>query len=184
MSWKIEATGNLTPSSSCGRYVRIILLGWVAVVGFDLFQNAGLLSKLWLESKSALLPPEKLFQRIPLGYLAFLITVIMFTWLMVRLNVSGWKRGFLFGVQIGGLLSICWVLSIASVFPLKPALLIASVFSGILQHTIATTVIGWGLGSLNLRRLTATVIAFVILMVIATVALQNLGFAPAMQYSG
>ncbi len=184
MSQTIEAVNDATISFSNRKYVGIVLLSWLAVVGFDLFQGAGVLAKLWLESKSVLLPPDKLFQRIPLGYLAFLMTVIMFTWLMVRLKVSGWKQGALFGVQLGGLLSICWVLGIASVFPLKRALLIASFFSGIVQHTIATTVIGCGLGGLHLGRLTAIVIAFVILLVIATVVLQNQGFAPAMQYRG
>ncbi len=75
------------------RCVGITLLSWIVIVGFDLFQNAGVFARFWLEPGSAFFPPEKMFEQIPLSYLAFLISAGMLTWLMLRLKVFGWKRG-------------------------------------------------------------------------------------------
>ena len=150
--------------------------------GFDIFQNAGVFARLWLEPGPAFLPPEKLFQRIPLGYLAFLISASMLTWLMSRLKVVGWKRGALFGLELGSLLSITWVLALASVFAIRHSLLLVWFFGGLVQYISAATVIGSGLTSDRLGRLSVVVVGLVILLVIATIVLQSLGFAPAMQY--
>lgn len=164
------------------RGVGITLLSWLVIVGFDLFQNAGVFARFWVEPGSAFLPPEKLFQRIPLGYLTFLISASMLTWLMSQLKVVGWMQGALFGSKLGSLLSITSVLGSACVFPIKRSLLLVWFFGGVVQYTSAAAVIGSGLGSDRLGRLSVVVTGLVILLVIATIVLQNLGFAPAMQY--
>lgn len=165
-----------------GRYVGITLLSWLLIVGFDLFQNAGVFARFWLEPGSAFLPPEKLFQRIPLGYLTFLISASMLTWLMSRLKIVGWKQGALFGFKLGGLLSITWVLGLACVFPIKHSLLLVWFVGGLIQYISAAAVIGIGLSTNRLGRLSVVVAGLVVLLVIATMVLQSLGFAPAMEY--
>jgi hypothetical protein len=178
----VSQSTKTSPNPSMRRGVAVTLLGWLVIVGFDLFQNAGVFAAFWLKPGSAFLPPEKLFQRIPLGYLAFLISAGMFTWLMSRLKIFGWKQGALFGVKLGGLLSINLVLGLASGFPIRNSILLVILFGGLVQYISAAAVIGSGLSSDRLGRLSAKVIGLVMLLVIATVVLQNLGLAPAMQY--
>lgn len=150
--------------------------------GFDIFQNAGVFARLWLDPGPAFLPPEKLFQRIPLGYLTFLISASMLTWLMLRLKIAGWKQGALFGLELGGLLSVTWVLALGSVFAIRHSLLVVWFFGGMVQYISAAAVIGSGLSSDHLGRLSVVVVGLVAALVVATIVLQTLGFAPAMQY--
>jgi hypothetical protein len=181
MTGKRESSSQTTTPLSIQRLIIITLLSWLSQIIFDFFQNAGLFAKLWIESRSALLPPEQLFERIPLGYLSFLITSSMFVWLMVRLGISGSKQGALFGLKIGAFLSCSYVLGTASAFPIKPALLIAILFGSAAQSCIAAGVIGSGLSGAHLGRLSLKLIAFLILVFIAYFLLQSLGLAPPMQ---
>ena len=165
---------------SKSRIAWILLLCWFSILGFDLFQHAGIFAGLWLESQSAFLPPEELWNRIPLGYLSFLLSAFLLAWLMLRLHITGAYAGARFGLKIGGLLSMGMVLGIASGFPVHTELLIAWLIGGIAQHALAGAVIGTGFGQYPLRRLTALVFAFVVLMSVTVLAMQNLGLAPAM----
>lgn len=140
-----ESTGNVITNFSIRQLIIVTLLSWLSQIGFDLFQGAGLFARLWLESRGAFLPPEKMFQLIPLGYLSFLISSSMLVWLMVGLGISGWRNGALFGLKIGSFLSFAMVLGMASAFPIKAVLLAAWLFGGIVQNSIAAMVIGSGL---------------------------------------
>jgi hypothetical protein len=173
----IQATTPL----SLRRLIIITLLSWVSQIIFDFFQHAGLFARLWIESRAAFLPPEELFKRIPLGYLSFLIASSMLVWLMVRLGISGWKQGALFGLKLGAFLSCTYVVGMASGFPIKPALLIAILFGSTAQCAIATAVIGSGMSGARLGRLSLKLVAFLILVLIAYFLLQSLGLAPPMQ---
>ena len=164
------------------RFVGVTVLSWLVIVGLDFFQNAGVFARFWLEPGPAFLPSEKLFQRIPLGYLTFLITASMLTWLMARLKVVGWKQGALFGLKLGSLLTITSVLGMACVFPIKLSLLAVWFVGGLVQYISAAAVIGSGLSSDRPGRLSVIVVGLVILLIIAGIVMQNLGFAPAMQY--
>jgi hypothetical protein len=177
------AQGSTQPTIplSLRRLILITLLSWFSQIIFDFFQHAGLFARLWIESRAAFLPPEELFKRIPLGYLSFLITSSMLVWLMVRLGISGWKQGALFGLKLGAFLSCSFVVGMASGFPIKPALLIAILFGGWAQAAIAAGVIGSGVGGARLGRLLLKLVAFLILVLIAYFLLQSLGLAPPMQ---
>jgi hypothetical protein len=165
-----------TPSHpSIRRFAAVTLLGWLVILGFDFFQNAGVFAGLWREPGSAFLPPEILFQRIPLGYLGFLISASMLTWLILRLKIVGWKQGALFGLKLGGFLSIIWVLALASVFSIRSSLLFLWFFGGWIQYIAAAAVIGRGLSGERLGRLSVIVVTIVILMMVATIVMQNLG---------
>jgi len=183
MTSNLESTGNVNTNFSIRQLIIVTLLSWLSQIGFDLFQNAGLFAKLWLESSAVFLPPEKMFKLIPLGYLSFLISSSMLVWLMVGLGISGWRNGALFGLKIGSFLSFAMVLGMASVFPVKSVLLAAWLFGGIGQNSIAALVIGSGLKrNARLGRLTIKVITFVIISAIVVIIMQNLGMSPAMEY--
>jgi hypothetical protein len=181
MTTNTEISSDITRTLSIGCLFIITLLSWFSQIIFDFFLNAGLFSKLWIQSRSALLTPEQLFKLIPLGYLAFLIASSMLVWLMVRLRISGWKQGALFGLQIGSFLSSSFVLGVASAFPVKPAVLTAMLFGSIAQCAIATGVIGSGLGGARLGRLFLKLTAFLIIVLIAYFIMQALGVAVPMQ---
>lgn len=180
---EMRPVGEPTLSYSSKRLISIVLLGWLVTIAFDFFQHAGLFAKLWLESAPAFLPPEALFQRIPLGYIAFLLSTILVTWLMVKLNLSGWKQGVAFGLKFGVVSEAALVLGTMSAFPVSPSLLIAWFFGGVVQYSIVCTVIGNGLGSVHLGRLWAKVLVFVVVLVVVTIILQTLGYAPAIRYT-
>jgi hypothetical protein len=163
------------------RLLFIIMLGWFSMLGFDLFQNAGLFARLLLDSQSALLPPEQLFRRIPMGYLAFLLVTILLTWLQAKLETRGWKRGVLFGLKFGLLSEAALAFGTYSGFPVPIPLLFAWFIGGTMQCCIASGVIGSGLGGAHLGRLSTKVGLFVLVMVVATMVLQGLGIAPVMQ---
>jgi hypothetical protein len=181
MTDKRESSSQTITPLSIRRLIIITLLSWLSQIIFDFFLYAGLFAKLLIESRAAFLPPEELFKRIPLGYLSYLITSGMLVWLMVRLGISGWKQGALFGLKIGAFLSCSYVVGMASGFPIKPALLIAILFGSTAQSAIAAGVIGSGVSGARLGRLSLKLVAFLILVLIAYFLLQSLGLAPPMQ---
>lgn len=155
------------------------LIGWLAMLGFDFFLHAGLLAGLYLRPSPFLLTPAEAFRRIPLGYLSFLLLAAMLLWLMVRLNRIGWQAGFGLGMKLGALLWGSLALGLFSVSTADAALL-AGWFAGqTVELAIAGAVMGAGLAGERLGRLAARVLAFVVLMIVVTVALQSLGWAPA-----
>jgi hypothetical protein len=176
-----QSSTQTTTPLSVRRLITITLLSWLSQIIFDFFQHAGLFAKLWIESRAAFLPPEELFKRIPLGYLSFLITSSMLVWLMVRLGISGWKQGALFGLKLGAFLSCSYVLGAASGFPIKPALLVAILFGSTAQSAITAGVVGSGVSGAHLGRLSLKLVAFLFLVLIAYFLLQSLGLAPPMQ---
>lgn len=174
-------TKKLRESHSSKRLLYIVLLAWLVTIAIDIFQNAGLFAKMWLDSSSAFLPPEKLAQRIPLGFIALLLLVILLTWLMVRLNISGWKQGASFGLKFGVLFEAAATLGTLSAFSVSPSLIIAWFLGGVIKDSILCMIIGSGLGGAHLGRLWAKAIVFIVVIVIVTLILQAFGYAPAIQ---
>lgn len=62
---------------------------------------------------SKMLPPEI---ENTIGFIALLLLVILLTWLMVRLNISGWKQGASFGLKFGVLFEAASTLGTLSAF--------------------------------------------------------------------
>jgi len=178
-----EDTEKRPLSISTRRFLLTILLSWLSMLGFDFFLNAGLLARLYLEPSPFLLPPAEAFRRVPAGYLSFLMLTSLLVWLMERLGVSGWAKGLSFGLALGAVvfgasLIALWSIATAS------ALLLASWFVGqTLQLGIAAAVAGSGLAGQRPLKLIVKVAAFVLLMAVATLALQNAGLAPAIPIS-
>ncbi len=166
-------------SGSIWRLSKIVLLSWLSMLGIDFFLHAGLLARLYFEPSPFLLPPIEAFRLIPLGYLSFLLLTILLLWLMVRLNVVGWRGGLGFGLKMGLLIWGALMLGLLSISTADVALLFGWFIGQSLELAVAGAVAGSGLAATSLTRLSMKVIALVLILFILTVMLQNLGLAPA-----
>lgn len=149
------------------------------MLGTDFLLHAGLLSWIYLEPSPFLLPPERMFRLIPLGYLSLLFMAVLLSWLMVTHDVVGWLKGSLFGLRLGGLMGGGGMLGLASISTAEFSLLFGWFIGQTIEIGIAGAVIGSALGGIRLRRLFVMVSAFVIFSLIITVVLQAMGLAPA-----
>ena len=96
MTRKVEVTviDTISRDFKVSFIIRLVLLSLLAVIGVDLFLHAGILSPLYKDPGTFLLPPETAFKLIPLGYLAFAILNSLLAWLMLRLSIRGIRPGF------------------------------------------------------------------------------------------
>jgi hypothetical protein len=170
----MEASSYSIPPT--GYLIKITLLSWFSMIGFDFFLHAGLLAPLYSQPSPFLLSPERAFALIPLGYLSFLIFGIFLLWLMVRLEIKGWKKGAIFGLQVGFLTWGSFSLGLYSISTVSPLLLTGWFLGQALELGIAGGVIGHGLEQSKLRRLFISVSIFVAVSVVLSVILQNVGF--------
>lgn len=169
-----------SPLNSSGRSVVLLTgIAWLAMVGFDFLLHAGVLAGLYLRPSPFLLPPLIAFQRIPLGYLSFLLTAVLLAWLMRQLQLNGWRTGALFGLKVGALIWGAFVLGLGSISSGSLTLLLAWFVGQTLEMALGGAVIGSGLAGTRLRRLFGVVFGFVILVVITVIILQSFGIVPA-----
>ena len=161
--------------SNTGDYVRIGLLAFLAVIGFDLFLHAGILANWYTKASPFLLPPEEAFRLIPIGYLSFLVLIAFLLWLMSKLAIVGWKSGLLFGLKVGALIWGALTLGLLSISTASPILLLGWFIGQTLELGLAGTVLGSGLATNRLRSLLVKVSVFFIVMVALTILLQNIG---------
>ena len=159
-----------------GYLLKLTLLSWFSMIGFDFFLHAGLLSPIYSQPSPFLLSPERAFALIHLGYLSFLIFGIFLLWLMVRLDIKGWKKGSIFGLQVGFLTWGAFSLGLYSISTVPPLLLTGWFLGQAIELGIAGGVIGYGLKHSKLRRLFFSVSMFVIVSIVLSVVLQNIGF--------
>jgi hypothetical protein len=152
----------------------ITLLSWLSVIGFDFLLHGGIVAPLYAEPHPFLLPPERAFALIPAGYLAFLILTILLLWLMMKLGINTWQDGLLFGLKIGALIWGAVVISLISISTAPLFLMVAWFVGQSIEMGLSALVIGAGLASENLRRLTAWVLLFFILAFALGILLQNL----------
>jgi hypothetical protein len=156
------------------RLTGITLLAWLSVIGFDFLLHAGILAGLYADPHPFLLPPERAFVLIPVGYLAFLLLVILVLWLMVRLKISGWQSGFIFGLQLGALIWAAFTISLISIST-APLTLVGGWFIGqTIETGIAGLVVGAGLAADKLRKILIWVLLFSIAAFVIGILLQNI----------
>jgi tryptophan-rich sensory protein len=166
---------------SSRRLVGVVILAWFAVLGFDFFLHGGLLAGLYVEPSPFLLPPEDAFRLIPVGYLAFLVFEIFLVWLMVRLDVKGWRSGGVFGLQVGAFTWGALVLGLLSISTASVALIVGWFVGQTVEAGIGGMVAGAGLTTDRPWRLAVYVIIFVVVAIVVTVVLQSVGLAPTMR---
>jgi len=171
--------GNSEQTLSFSTYVKVTLLAWLSMIGVDFFLHAGVLARLYVEPSPFLLPPDRAFTLIPLGYLSFLGLAILLIWLMARLGIQGWRQGAIFGLQLGALSWGAFILGLLSISTAPPALLAGWFFGQSVELGIAGMVAGSGFAVPQLGRLFLKVVALVIGAFALSVVLQNVGLAPA-----
>ncbi len=163
-----------------GRFIKITLLAWIAMIGFDFLLHGGILAKFYLEPSSFLLPPERAFALIPLGYASFLIMAFLLVWLAIRLEIHESRSGFLFGLFLGALIWAAWILGLLSISTADPFLLIGWFIGQSMEFGIAGLVIGSSLAAKHLVRPFLWVVVFCVVCIIMTILLQSFGFAPVL----
>ncbi len=157
---------------------RVLLLSWLTMLGVDFFLHGGLLADLYTRSSPFLLPPERAFQLIPVGYLAFLLLAILLLWLMRRGAVSGGRAGLIFGLKLGLLSWGALILGLISISTADLDLMIAWWLGQSLELGLAGAVTGRALVLESHRRLALLVAGLCLLLVIVTIVLQSIGLAP------
>jgi hypothetical protein len=154
-------------------YVKLTLLAWLSMVGFDFFLHAGVLAPLYAEESTFLLHPEKAFALIPVGYLSFLGLAIMLIWLTAKLGIREWRKGAFFGVQLGFLTWGSLILGLYSISTASPPLLLGWFLGQMVEMGFAGAVAGHGLAQRKLGRLFLIVLMFVIIAVVVGIIWQN-----------
>lgn len=164
---------------SARRIAFTILLGWLAMVGFDFFLHAGLLAGLYVQPDSFLQPPNQAIVLIPVGYLSFFLLSCTLVWLMVGQRIVGGRAGALFGLKLGTLVWGAFVLGLASISTASLPLLVGWFAGQAVELALAGYFVGSAMDAGSLKRLFRNVIGLVVVLAIATIALQSLGLAPA-----
>lgn len=164
------------------KHILIIgLLSWLAMIGIDFFLHGGLLARFYIKPSPFLLSPEEAFRLIPLGYLSFGILEILLIWLMLRLNIVGGYKGFVFGLILGSLIWGSFILGLLSISTAEPSLLFGWFFGQTFELGIGGAVVGKGLTGDSLKKIFLIVFIGIIILVILTLILQTIGFAPAIR---
>jgi hypothetical protein len=177
-------TQTVTHSPAAARHsVRLVLVGWLAMIGVDLFLHAGLLAPLYDWDSPFLLPAEQAFIRIPAGYLALLILAAALAWTLSRLGVASGREGARLAAAGGGVIWGSLVIGLWSISTAAPALLAAWWAGQTIELGVAGYLIGASLAGISFRRLALLAGACVLVGVVAAVVLQSIGYAPAVTIS-
>jgi hypothetical protein len=175
----VESTGIV--HLTIRRSAVLVLAMWLGMVAVDLLLNAGLFSPLFLRPSSFLLSPDKLFRRIPFGYLDFLLLAVLLLWLMGRLGVRGARAGLRAGVVAGALSGCAFLLGLYSVSTADAVLLVAWFVAGTAQLGMAGCIGGAGLAGTRPARLLGLTFALLVAAVSLTAIMQTYGVAVALR---
>jgi hypothetical protein len=163
------------------RAIHPVAAAWILSVAFDLFLHGGLLARLYMAPSPFLLPLEDAFRRIPLGYAAFLGLTIALYWLLARLGVHGWRAGMRYGVIVGAIVWGALVIGLYSISTASLPLLAGWWIGQAVELGLAGAVLGAAAAGTPRKRVWTIVAAAAVALVIAAIALQSLGLAPAMK---
>lgn len=164
--------------------VGLVFICWAAFLGFDLLLHGGLLTEMYTRPNPALLSADLAFYRIPLGYLSFLVLVVLIYWLLSWIAVNDWKKGFRFGVMFGALLGVASTLGLYSILTVDLDMLIGWALGQTIEFGIVGGIIGAANSGISLKRLFVGVAAFVVSAIILTIILQTVGLARPMKLIG
>jgi hypothetical protein len=154
--------------------VKLTLLAWLAMVGFDFFLHGGLLAGLYEQPSPFLLDPQQAFVLIPVGYLSFLLLAILLVWLIPRLGIRGFRDGGVFGMLLGALIWGSFILGLISISSV-PLSLAAGWFLGqTIELGLGGAMVGLGLETRTYRLLFLAVILLVLGAFVLSIILQNI----------
>ncbi len=164
--------------------VAAICAAWMLSLAFDVFLHAGVLARLYARPSPVLLPADRAFARIPMGWTAFLALTVALWWLMRRTDVRGARAGGRLGLSGGLLLWGAWSLGLYSISRFEGDLLIGWWLGQAVELGIAGVVLGAARAGMGRGRLFARVALVMALLIAGTVALQAFGLAPPMKTVG
>ena len=174
------ATAPVTRPGAAGA----VAAAWLLSLAFDVFLHAGVLARLYARPGPALLPPGEAFARIPLGYASFLVLTLALWWLLRRLDVRGALDGARAGLFSGLVLWGAWTLGLYSISRFPAALLGGWWLGQAAELALAGAVLGAANAGMSRGKLFVKVTLAVVVLLVATVALQALGLAPPMETVG
>lgn len=156
--------------------IQLIILAWLAMIGFDLFWHAGVVADLYGQPHPFLLAPERAFALIPVGYLSFLLLAVLLVWLAVGVGVDTGRAGATFGLKLGALTWGALLLGLFSIATAPPLLLAAWFAPQTVEMGLAGAVVGYGVSMPRLRGLFGRILLLVLVLAVAAIVLQNLDF--------
>lgn len=159
--------------------VGLVTAAWMLSLGFDFLLHGGLLARLYARESPFLLDPLTAFQRIPAGYLAFLLLTVGLFWLFRRLDVEGWRAGAKTGVAAGLFVWGTLALGLWSITTARVDTLVAWTLGQGVELGLAGLVLGAGLAGTSMRRIWWRVGAAIAVCAVLTIVLQNVGWAVA-----
>ena len=171
-------------SPRLSRDLGLVLAAWLLSLGIDFFLHAGALAQLYAQQSAFLLSPQAAFARIPLGYASFLVLTLGLWWLCSALEVRGARRGLTLGLVTGGIVWGGLLLGLYSISTAPVDLLVGWWLGQTVELGAAGAVIGAGKGVARRRRIYLWIALVVLALVVATVVIQALGWAPAMETVG
>lgn len=161
--------------------IKLSLIAWLAMLGFDFFLHAVVLAGIYTRESPFLLPPLDAFRRIPIGYLSFLIVAFFLVWLSLRLNISELKEGLRLGLSLGLVMWASLAFGLYSITTAEPITLISWAIGQSLEMAIAGGLIGLSLQHGELRRAFQITLISSVLLVILTILLQSFGVVQSTQ---
>lgn len=164
-----------------GSTVSTIAAAWILSIGVDVLLHGGILARQYLVPSPFLLNPPEAFRRIPYGYLAFLMLTAALYWLIRRLDVRGANAGFRYAATAGFVVWGAVVIGLYSISTAAVSLLAGWWLGHTIELGLAGAVIGASAAGTRHRRLWAPVALAVTGCVVATVALQAIGWAPVVK---
>ncbi|MFW9962353.1 MAG: hypothetical protein ACFFCX_02210 [Candidatus Sifarchaeia archaeon] len=168
----IDTPGPIAAGSSSMR-VKLILIAWIAAISFDFIWHGGILADVYTHSNPALLDPEQAFHRIPYGYGALLVQVVLIYLVLSSLKVNEWRKGIQMGLIFGGAMGIASILGQFSILSLDLKILILWGLGQVVEYGAMGAVIGAGIKSVSLKKLAARVVVLVVIAFFFTIALQS-----------
>ena len=153
--------------------VKLILITWMATIGFDFMWHGGLLADVYTHSHPALLDPELAFIRIPYGYGALLVQVVFVYWLFSLIKIDDWHKGIQMGFMFGGIMGIASLLGQFSILALELEILILWGIGQVIEFGTMGVVIGSGINSESLKKLAVRVAVLVVIAFFFTIVLQS-----------
>lgn len=152
---------------------KLILITWMAALGFDFLWHGGILVEIYTSPNPAMLDPEQAFVRIPFGYGSLLMQVVLVYWFLSFGEVNEWQKGLRVGFMFGSIMGIVYVLGQYSILTLELELLILWGIGHVFEYSAMGAVLGAGISVASLKRLATKVAAFVAIAVLFTIVLQS-----------
>jgi hypothetical protein len=176
-----QSVQHAAQSQATSRVLLCIVAAWVLSLGVDVLLHGGLLARLYLTPGPFLLGPEAAFQRIPLGYLAFLLLVSALYWYLRRLGIRGAVAGLRHGAAAGAIVWGAFALGLYSISTVTVPLLASWWIGQTAELGLAGAVFGAAANGAPLKRIWARVAIATVACFVGTIILQSVGLAPPMK---